>query len=216
MNRTSKHTVYKQPERLFRDSSIDLSNPPSIIVKILMGALKACDTQNTSRLSMSDIMHAANVSRGTLYKYFESKEQVLLALTEFLTLEFEKGLQSSANSETDPVKKFRAILSWHDHFSSIESLDSLILSEPMFFLGFLRDNFGRHIDAMVDALTPCFDHFDKMRGRPLDRKFLCELLLRTQQSRVLQPTGTHWQDAYAHSIIGFENMLAAPADYSRH
>lgn len=215
MEKTPISAQGTHPHRFLRDSSISLKNPPSIVIKILMGAMKACNKQDTSHLSMSDIVKTAKVSRGTLYKYFESKDQVLIALTEYITIQFEDGLRHAAASETDPIKQFRAVLAWHDHFSSQESPDRLVLTEPEFFLGFLRDNLPRHSIALQSALTPCFDHFDKVRGRPLDREFLCELLIRIQQSRILQPTGTHWREAFAHSITGFEVMLAAPANYSR-
>ena len=54
---------------------------PSVI-RILSGALDAIAARGVKRLSMSDIIDASGVSRGTLYRYFSNKDQVLSAVAE--------------------------------------------------------------------------------------------------------------------------------------
>ncbi|PHR92935.1 MAG: TetR family transcriptional regulator [Robiginitomaculum sp.] len=195
------------PQSYVRDNSISLSAPPKIVVKILMGTLQACSRQNAKRLTMSDICLVSGVSRGTLYKYFKTKDNVLAALTEYLTLQFETGIHAAADSQTDPLEKFRAVLAWHDHFSSLEAPDRLVFSEPEFSFGFLRDNFHRHTQAMQDALSPSFDHFDSLRGQKIDRAFFSELIIRIQQSRLLLPAFGDWRQSYAQTIANLEGML---------
>ena len=60
----------------------DFVMSPSVI-KILSGALDAIAERGVRRLSMSDIIEASGVSRGTLYRYFSSKDDVLAAVAEF-------------------------------------------------------------------------------------------------------------------------------------
>src|SRR5579885_3233177 len=45
--------------------------------KILEGARQAISVHGLKRVGMSDVSDAAGVSRGTLYRYFPSREQLL-------------------------------------------------------------------------------------------------------------------------------------------
>jgi DNA-binding phage protein len=63
------------------DDTSDVALSPSVI-RILSGALDAIASRGARRLSMSDIIEASGVSRGTLYRYFSNKEEVLSAVAE--------------------------------------------------------------------------------------------------------------------------------------
>ena len=58
------------------DPTPDVELSPSVI-RILSGALDAIASRGVKRLSMSDIIDASGVSRGTLYRYFSNKDEVL-------------------------------------------------------------------------------------------------------------------------------------------
>ena len=50
------------------------------VEKILDGTMKLLSRQGTRKLSVSDICAASGVARGTFYRYFSTKEEVLDAL----------------------------------------------------------------------------------------------------------------------------------------
>src|SRR3546814_8051875 len=63
---------------------------PGSVLKILDGALRAISEMGARRLSMRDISDASGVSRGTLYRYFSSREEVLAAVSEFVCVRSEE------------------------------------------------------------------------------------------------------------------------------
>ena len=58
----------------------DALRPDNAMQKILVGTMSALSRQGTHKLSVSDICEASHVARGTFYRYFDSKEQVLAHL----------------------------------------------------------------------------------------------------------------------------------------
>ena len=65
----------------------DIELSPSVI-KILSGAIDVIANRGARRLSMSDIIDTSGVSRGTLYRYFSNKDEVLAAVSEFVCTGF--------------------------------------------------------------------------------------------------------------------------------
>lgn len=172
--------------------NLSLEDPPASVLKILNGALRALGERGAKRLSMSEIGQVAGVSRGTLYRYFATKDDVLAAVTEYVSLAFENGVRDVAAGIDDPRERLGAVLDFHDAFSATQEADSTLLVEPQFVANFFRSHFARHCTALREALDPTFDYFDQGRDRPVDRDGVIEFLVRAQVSRVLVPGDAHW------------------------
>ena len=127
------------------------------VQKILDGTLRAIRSVGARRLSMRDISDASNVSRGTLYRYFASKEEVLAAVSEYVCVSFELGIAEVADSIADPMERFKAVMQFFAHFTIDRSPDRIFEVEPAFHLEFLRTHFARHQAAVRDALEPTLD-----------------------------------------------------------
>lgn len=196
--------------RLREDLSLEY--PPASVLKILNGALKVIGERGADRLSMSDICRVSGVSRGTLYRYFATKEDVLAAVSEFVSLSFENGIREVAVGVADPLERVRVVLDFHDHYSSTQEADSTLLVEPLFVVTFFRSHFQRHCAAMLDALETAFDHFDASRSKPIDRLGLVEMLVRLQVSRLILPGDEHWPKRWAAAKAVVLRVLAEPAD----
>lgn len=82
------------------------------MVKILEGALRLLGNRGVHRLTMRDICDAAHVSRATLYRQFSTKDEVLDAVTEYICVNFEKGVLAAAEGHTDPTERFRAVMTF--------------------------------------------------------------------------------------------------------
>lgn len=176
----------------FVDPPADVELSPSVI-KILSGALDAIAARGIRRLSMSDIIDASGVSRGTLYRYFSSKEEVLAAVSEYVCTGFENGIRESGEGIADPIDRFRAVMSFYARYTNENSPDRVFEVEPRFHLAFFRSHFGRFKQAVKDALGPVFDHFDELIGEPINRDAFAETLVRMQLSTLLVPAGDDWQ-----------------------
>lgn len=72
--------------------------------QILDGALQIFTSRGFDAASMSDIAAAANVSKGTLYVYFEDKEHLFVALIQRERETQKQGAIEALNEDSDPVR----------------------------------------------------------------------------------------------------------------
>ncbi len=165
-------------------TEVELS--PSVI-KILSGALDAIAARGTRRLSMSDIVDASGVSRGTLYRYFSNKDEVLAAVSEYICTGFENGVREAASGVTHPIERLRLVMEFYARYTTENSPDRVFEVEPAFHLEFFRTRFARYKIAVCDALQPTFDYLDGQLAEPIDRDAFCETLVRLQLSTLLVP-----------------------------
>jgi AcrR family transcriptional regulator len=178
---------YADPAPLAPD--VELS--PSVI-KILSGALDAIASRGARRLSMSDIIDTSGVSRGTLYRYFSNKDEVLAAVSEFVCAGFENGIRDAGQGIADPIERFKAVMQFYARYTNENSPDRVFEVEPGFHLAFFRSRFGRYKIAVQDALDPVFDHFDRLVGEAINRDAFVETLVRMQLSTLLVPASDEW------------------------
>jgi len=184
----------------------DFGSSPSVI-KILSGALDAIAAKGVSRLSMSDIVGASGVSRGTLYRYFSNKEEVLAAVAEFVCIGFETGILEAADGIDDPLERFRSVMHFYSRYTNEHSPDRVFEVEPRFHLNFFRSRFGRYKAAVSAALDPVFDHFETLLGARIDRDGFIEALVRLQLSTLLVPADAKWTRTWNESPESIENWV---------
>jgi AcrR family transcriptional regulator len=166
--------------------------PSASILKIMDGALKAISARGIRKVSMSDICDASGISRGTLYRYFPTKEDVLAAVSEFVSSSFERGVREAAEACDDPLERFRAAMKFYAQFTIARTPDKLLELEPAFHMAFFRSHFQRHKAAVLDALSLSFDYFDSLTDAPIDREGFVESLVRMQLSTLIVPSEAHW------------------------
>ncbi len=165
---------------------------PSVI-RILSGALDAIAARGVKRLSMSDIIDASGVSRGTLYRYFSNKDQVLSAVAEFVCTGFESGIREAGRGQTDPIERLRAVMRFYSRYTEENTPGRIFEVEPAFHLAFFRSRFNRYNQAVLDALEPTFDYLDGLMGKAVNRDGFVEMLVRIQLSTMLVPAGKEWE-----------------------
>lgn len=183
-----------------KPNAISISEQPTFeeelspsVIRILSGALDAIAARGVKRLSMSDIIDASGVSRGTMYRYFSNKDQVLDAVSEFVCVGFENGVRDAGKDIADPIEQLKAVMEFYARYTEENSPSHVFEVEPGFHLAFFRSRFGRYKSAVRDALEPTFDHFDRQLGKPLNRDALVEVLVRLQLSTLLVPASGQWQ-----------------------
>ncbi len=177
------------------ESSTKAEQPGSVI-KILDGAIRAIADVGTRRLSMSDISDASGVSRGTLYRYFSSKDEVLAAVSEFVCAGFENGIRSVGNGIADPIERLRAVMRFHAEFTRERSPQRIFEVEPAFHLDFFRSHFERHMAALSDALDPVLDYLESQLRMTINRSGFVETLLRLQLSTLIVPASSAWEEQW--------------------
>jgi AcrR family transcriptional regulator len=183
---------------------------PSVI-KILEGAIRAIGARGARRLSMSDVIEASSVSRGTLYKYFSDKDDVLSAVSEFVSVNFENGVREAASAHRDPIDRFRAVMRFYSAYTEDQAPARVLEFEPAFHLEFFRTHFTRHKEAVGDALAQTFDYLESLSGASLERDVVVESLVRMQLSTLIVPADPRWAaqwDAAAEDIQSWIMTLA--------
>lgn len=169
------------------------------VQKILDGALRAMRTIGARRLSMSDISDASGVSRGTLYRYFTSKEDVLAAVSEHVCSSFERGIVEAGQDIEDPLERLRAVMRFYSRFTIERSPEGIFEVEPTFHLDFLRTHFSRHKAAVRIAINFSLDRFEAMTGNAIDRNAFVDTLVRLQLSTLIVPAAPEWVNLWNQS-----------------
>jgi AcrR family transcriptional regulator len=159
------------------------------VEKVLDGAVRAMLQLGAGRMTMRDVCRMAGVARGTLYRYFPSKEKLLEAVTAHLRQQFDRRLVAATQAYDDPAERLGAVIDFIGHYLDSEQPHRFLAVEPEFALGYYRRNFGHFVAQTQRALEPVFDDWDKAAGARLDRAFLTEFLVRYMLSDLLAPAG---------------------------
>jgi AcrR family transcriptional regulator len=121
---------------------------------ILQGAALVFARQGARLPSVEDILEAAGVSRRTFYRFYQSKEDVLLALYQLGTEGLLQACRLAASEESEPARRFERCIDAH-------LLNARGLGRLIFVLGgeAQRHESPLHArrmevhDALVDLLT---------------------------------------------------------------
>jgi AcrR family transcriptional regulator len=146
--------------------------------RILAAALALFGRRGVKRLGMQEIADAAGVSRGTLYRYFPSREHVLAAAADYDAHRFNAGLEESLTAAHTPQERFSAFLAYAFDFIRTHPARSLFESDPEFVLGYLRDNLPALRSELVLRLGDALETVPAVSGGDLDREQLADVIVR--------------------------------------
>lgn len=82
--------------------------------KILDTAERLFYTQGYNNTGINQVIEEADIAKGSLYKHFESKTDLMIAYLQRFHQQWFERLESAIGKVTDPQKKLLAVL---DHFS---------------------------------------------------------------------------------------------------
>lgn len=174
--------------------------------RILEGALRALGRHGVRKLGMSDISESAGVSRGTLYRYFSGKEELLEALARYEQRRFETGLGQALADVREGMAQVHAMVDYAvSYLRGHPALERLLESEPRFVLQFLREQFPGLHRATLRSLRPVLETSPPVRSGAITSVEAAELLLRVLVSDFLVPGGA--SDADARTLRAFVDLL---------
>jgi len=153
------------------------------VARILDGLLHALGRYGVQRVSMTDIAAEAGISRGTLYRYFSTKEDILAALGTHVLDELRTALKMATDPALTPVDQLRSVArTMADFIEARPSLEKLATAEPAFVIGFFRRNSTEIIDAVEAAVAPALGGDANRRRRTSNGALIGELLFRVMLS----------------------------------
>jgi AcrR family transcriptional regulator len=155
--------------------------------RILTAALGLIGRRGVRRLGMQEIAEASGVSRGTLYRYFPSRDHVLAAAADFDEQRFSKGADEVLASVTEPEERISAFLAYAFEFIRSHSARALFESEPGFVLSYLLDHLPSLRGELILRLGDALDSVPAVKRGDLDRDQLADLIVRLFASSWIIP-----------------------------
>lgn len=161
--------------------------------RILEAAFRAVATYGLSRFTMDDVARAAELSRQTVYRYFDSRDELVLALVEREEEAFLEGARRAfaTHVRLEPAMA-EALLFCLRAAREHPLLDRLLAAEPEALLPYLTIRGGPLVDRARTVLE------DLVAGRPDVRPDLvrrvADLAVRAVVSYTLTPTDDRLED----------------------
>ena len=146
--------------------------------RILNAALALMARQGVQRLGMAQIADAAGVARGTLYRYFPSRDHVLAAAADYDEARFSAGVDEVLASAHTPEARIGAFVGYAFDFIRSHPARPLFESEPGFVLSYLLDHLPAMRGELVGRLGDALDSVPAVKDGDLDREQLADVIVR--------------------------------------
>jgi AcrR family transcriptional regulator len=201
--------VLKSQRALSRHVKPD-SRSAKTVEQILLATIALMLRHGSAELSMRAICDEAGVSRGTLYRYFSSKEEVLHGVTLHLRSQTDRGVKEATDPYNDPQRRFEGFVRYMFNNDETTEASYLLEAEPVFTIKYLKANFKHFMMRVNEALGPVFDAWDRELGAELDRNLLVEMFIRYALSEMLIPSGPS-RHSLSRRITAMLNLWRSPA-----
>jgi AcrR family transcriptional regulator len=156
---------------------------------IVNGAIRALSRHGVRRLSMSDICEESGVSRGTLYRYFKSKEEVLDAVNSRIEDTMRAAYDDAVAARPDPAERVRVVLevaiSFPERFPHMRQIIQL---EPGVALAFMTRELPTIAKFASEYLKPALADSPPVVQGILTERQITEIFMRLVMSSFLIPT----------------------------
>lgn len=161
---------------------------PDTQTRIINAAITAVSRRGRRKLSMHDIGEAAGVSRGTLYRYFKNKDEVLHAVGRHIYDGVRKAMDQAIEANPDPRERVQVIVAvLVEAHRTYPEAERLVGIEPAFSLVFIRQSFASFLELVTAALEPVIDEIPVARAGGIDARQLADLIMRVVTSTYFIP-----------------------------
>ncbi len=155
--------------------------------RILTAALGLIGRRGVRRLGMREIAEVAGVSRGTLYRYFPSKDHVLAAAAAYDAQRFSDGIDAVLSAALSPEERITAFMAYAFEFIRTHPCRPLFDSESGFVMGYLLDHLPSLRSELVLRLGDALDIVPAVAAGTLGREQLADVIVRLFASSWIIP-----------------------------
>jgi AcrR family transcriptional regulator len=173
------------PGAVFDDATEGSFSPTE--ERILTAALGLIGRRGVRRLGMREIAEAAGVSRGTLYRYFPSKDHVLAAAAAYDAQRFSEGLDAALSAALSPEERITAFMAYAFDFIRTHPCRPLFETESGFVLSYLLDHLPSLRAELVLRLGDALDAVPAVAAGSLGREQLADVIVRLFASSWIIP-----------------------------
>jgi len=146
--------------------------------RILTAALGLIGRRGVRGLGMREIAEAAGVSRGTLYRYFPSKDHVLTGAADYDERRFSLGLDAVLAAVQTPEERIAAFMAFAFDFIRYHPCRPLFESESGFVMGYLLDHLPALRAELVLRLGDALDTVPAVASGAVGREDLVDVIVR--------------------------------------
>jgi AcrR family transcriptional regulator len=177
--------------------------------RILDGAMSAIARHGLAKLGMSDVSHQAGVSRGTLYRYFPSREELLQHLAAFESLRFQQRVREAVAAAPAGASRLQVALQHVTRYvREHPAILRILETEPAFVLAYLREQFPALRATTGAFLAPLLAETRPVRDGLATTEQLVDWMTRVMISAVLFPDPD--PDGMAHGLTAVYRLLTGP------
>jgi AcrR family transcriptional regulator len=183
--------------------------------RILDGAMAAIARHGLSKLGMSDVSLSAGVSRGTLYRYFPNREELLQSLATFETARFQARVEAALRDAPGDASQLEAALQLVTRYvQEHPAIRRIIATEPAFVLEYLRGQFPALCAVVGTFVAPLLAQTEPVRTGLVTTEQMVDWMTRVMISAVLFPDTD--PNRMAHGLTAVYRLMAgAPAPARR-
>src|ERR1700733_1419163 len=154
---------------------------------ILVAALGLIGRRGVRRLGMREIAETAGVSRGTLYRYFPSKDHVLAAAAAYDAQRFSEGLDAVLSTALSPEERITAFMAYTFDFIRTHPCRPLFESESGFVMSYLLDHLPSLRAELLRRLGDALDTVPAVAAGTLGKDQLADVVVRLFASSWIIP-----------------------------
>ncbi len=133
--------------------------------RILDGAMRAIARHGLAKLGMRDVSESAGVSRGTLYRYFSTREDLLTGLVREEVRRFRDRVLAALTDATSNEKRLQVVFEQAaQHIHEHAALQRMLETDPAFLLDSLRAQFPTIRAGLEELLAPLLHDTDPVRN----------------------------------------------------
>jgi AcrR family transcriptional regulator len=142
--------------------------------------MNAVSRHGTRKLSVTDICDSSRIARGTFYRYFNSKDDVLVALGRHFEDGLVAALAAAIEENPDPERRVHVVLDTIVADCTVGGdLARMLDAAPTFTMQVIRDAFPGLVDAIADTLGPAADTSPLVVSGALTARQLSDLVARS-------------------------------------
>ncbi|KKD06642.1 TetR/AcrR family transcriptional regulator [Streptomyces sp. WM6386] len=161
-----------------------------MVQRILSGALLVAAREGVAALSMATAAAAAGVSRGTVYRYFGTREVLLECMNEQVRHRWERALHEAVRAEPAAERRVHVVMESLPGMAEVVPDSQMLFdNEPAYVLSHLQRHFPEIVQVVVRVLTPALDSAVAVRAGVVTRQDAAELALRIALADFLVPGG---------------------------
>lgn len=181
---------------------------PATRERILEGAREAVALHGVAKLGMADVCASAGLSRGTLYRYFGSREALLLALSRREAERFRDHVLAAAREAATSEARLAVLLaSAMQEVQAHRALQRLLESDPARVLAAIRSQFAALRGQLREILGGDLERLTPVERGLVDADQLADWITRLLVTYYLVPDDE--PDRMQSGLAAMHRMLGA-------